>query len=102
MVSLSQRILAVCCNSRKVSNAPPFCSYEIKKYINDALKKISTWLLIRFMIYSLPFLVKTMIELFAIFGKGGLVLWYLNEGSRLFKESVNELIVNVLLQVLHI
>ena len=40
-----------------------------------------------------------MIELFTIFGKGGLVLWYFSEGSELFKSAVNDLISNVLLQV---
>jgi len=39
-----------------------------------------------------------MIELFTIFGKGGLVLWYFSEGSELFKSAVNDLISNVLLQ----
>jgi hypothetical protein len=40
-----------------------------------------------------------MIEFFAIFGKGGLVLWYFNEGRELFKDAVNTLISEVLLQV---
>uniref|UniRef100_A0A7E4VXQ4 SRP54 domain-containing protein n=1 Tax=Panagrellus redivivus TaxID=6233 RepID=A0A7E4VXQ4_PANRE len=39
-----------------------------------------------------------MIELFTIFGKGGLVLWYFSEGGNLFKGAVNDLIANVLLQ----
>uniref|UniRef100_A0A1I7RXX7 SRP54 domain-containing protein n=2 Tax=Bursaphelenchus xylophilus TaxID=6326 RepID=A0A1I7RXX7_BURXY len=39
-----------------------------------------------------------MIELFAIFGKGGLVLWCFKEGQNLFKEAVNNLISDVLLQ----
>ncbi|CAD5223127.1 unnamed protein product [Bursaphelenchus okinawaensis] len=39
-----------------------------------------------------------MIELFAIFGKGGLVLWCFKEGENLFKEAVNNLISDVLLQ----
>lgn len=41
-----------------------------------------------------------MIELFAIFGKGGLVLWCFNEGSGYFKEAVNALVQNVILQVI--
>lgn len=40
-----------------------------------------------------------MIEFFAIFGKGGLVLWYFNEGREMFKDAVNSLISDVLLQV---
>lgn len=40
-----------------------------------------------------------MIELFAIFGKGGLVLWCFKEGQNLFKEAVNNLVSDVLLQV---
>lgn len=40
-----------------------------------------------------------MIEFFAIFGKGGLVLWYFNEGREIFKDAVNALITDVLLQV---
>ncbi|KAI1731005.1 SRP54-type protein, GTPase domain-containing protein [Ditylenchus destructor] len=39
-----------------------------------------------------------MIELFTIFGKGGLILWCFSEGSQYFKEAVNELISTVLLQ----
>jgi len=39
-----------------------------------------------------------MIEFFAIFGKGGLVLWYFNEGKEMFKDAVNSLISDVLLQ----
>lgn len=39
-----------------------------------------------------------MIELFAIFGKGGLVLWYFNESSSYFKNIINELIHTVILQ----
>ncbi|KAI1694235.1 signal recognition particle receptor subunit alpha [Ditylenchus destructor] len=39
-----------------------------------------------------------MIELFTIFGKGGLVLWCFSEGSHYFKDAVNELISTVLLQ----
>ncbi|KAH7729958.1 Protein F38A1.8 [Aphelenchoides avenae] len=39
-----------------------------------------------------------MIELFTIFGKGGLVLWCFNEGSGYFKEAVNALVQNVILQ----
>lgn len=41
----------------------------------------------------------SMIELFAIFGKGGLVLWCFKEGQNLFKEAVNNLVSDVLLQV---
>jgi hypothetical protein len=40
-----------------------------------------------------------MIEFFAIFGKGGLVIWYFNEGKEMFKDAVNSLISDVLLQV---
>lgn len=40
-----------------------------------------------------------MIELFTIFGKGGIVLWYLSENSDHFKTAINDLINNVLLQV---
>lgn len=40
-----------------------------------------------------------MIELFTIFGKGGLVLWCLGgDGQEMFKEAVNELLSTVLLQ----
>uniref|UniRef100_A0A1I8A4P7 SRP54 domain-containing protein n=1 Tax=Steinernema glaseri TaxID=37863 RepID=A0A1I8A4P7_9BILA len=39
-----------------------------------------------------------MIDLFAIFSKGGIVLWCFNEGANLFKNSVNELITEVILQ----
>ena len=39
-----------------------------------------------------------MIELFAIFGKGGIVLWCFTEGSEYFKDVINELITTVLLQ----
>lgn len=39
-----------------------------------------------------------MIELFTIFGKGGLVLWCFNEGSSYFKDVINELIHTVVLQ----
>jgi signal recognition particle receptor subunit alpha len=38
-----------------------------------------------------------MIEFFAIFSKGGLLLWYFSEGKNLFKGTINELIANVLL-----
>lgn len=40
-----------------------------------------------------------MIELFAIFSKGGLVLWCINESKDFFREAVNDLIGNVILQV---
>lgn len=39
-----------------------------------------------------------MIELFTIFGKGGLVLWCFQEGEEMFTDAVNELISTVLLQ----
>lgn len=39
-----------------------------------------------------------MIELFTIFGKGGLVLWCFQEGKETFNDAVNELISTVLLQ----
>jgi signal recognition particle receptor subunit alpha len=39
-----------------------------------------------------------MIELFTIFGKGGLVLWCFNQGSDYFKDAVNALVQNVILQ----
>ncbi|CAI4228743.1 unnamed protein product [Auanema sp. JU1783] len=39
-----------------------------------------------------------MIELFTIFGKGGIVLWCFQEGAQLFTESVNRLISDVLMQ----
>ncbi|CAJ0935150.1 unnamed protein product, partial [Mesorhabditis belari] len=39
-----------------------------------------------------------MIELFTIFGKGGLVYWCLQEGGQLFTESINKLIRDVLMQ----
>ncbi|KAI6243511.1 Signal recognition particle receptor subunit alpha-like protein [Aphelenchoides fujianensis] len=39
-----------------------------------------------------------MIELFAIFSKGGLVLWCINESKDFFREAVNDLIGNVILQ----
>lgn len=39
-----------------------------------------------------------MIELFAIFGKGGIVLWCFTEGSEYFKDVINDLINTVLLQ----
>jgi signal recognition particle receptor subunit alpha len=38
-----------------------------------------------------------MIEFFAIFSKGGLLLWYFSEGKDLFKSTINEFIANVLL-----
>jgi signal recognition particle receptor subunit alpha len=38
-----------------------------------------------------------MIEFFAIFSKGGLLLWYFSEGKDLFKGTINEFIANVLL-----
>uniref|UniRef100_A0A914S4S4 SRP54-type proteins GTP-binding domain-containing protein n=1 Tax=Parascaris equorum TaxID=6256 RepID=A0A914S4S4_PAREQ len=41
---------------------------------------------------------RTMIELFTIFGKGGLVLWCFQEGGQLFTDSINELIKEVLMQ----
>lgn len=40
-----------------------------------------------------------MIELFAIFSKGGLMLWCVNESRDYFKDAVNALIENVILQV---
>lgn len=40
-----------------------------------------------------------MIELFAIFGKGGLVLWCFKEGQDLFREAIDSLVSDVLLQV---
>lgn len=40
-----------------------------------------------------------MIDLFTIFGKGGLVLWCFQEGGQLFTDSINELIKEVLMQV---
>uniref|UniRef100_F1KZQ8 Signal recognition particle receptor subunit alpha n=1 Tax=Ascaris suum TaxID=6253 RepID=F1KZQ8_ASCSU len=39
-----------------------------------------------------------MIDLFTIFGKGGLVLWCFQEGGQLFTDSINELIKEVLMQ----
>ncbi|KAI6212516.1 Signal recognition particle receptor subunit alpha-like protein [Aphelenchoides besseyi] len=39
-----------------------------------------------------------MIELFAIFSKGGLMLWCINESKEFFKDAVNDLIGNVILQ----
>ncbi|MFH4984385.1 hypothetical protein AB6A40_011094 [Gnathostoma spinigerum] len=39
-----------------------------------------------------------MIELFTIFGKGGLVLWCFQEGGQLFSDSINEFIKEVLMQ----
>ncbi|EFO25439.1 srpr protein [Loa loa] len=39
-----------------------------------------------------------MIELFTIFGKGGIVLWCFQEGGQLFTDSVNQLIREVLMQ----
>ncbi|KAI6171075.1 Signal recognition particle receptor subunit alpha-like protein [Aphelenchoides bicaudatus] len=50
------------------------------------------------MLIARLFVVRTMIEFFAIFGKGGLVLWYFNEGREIFKDAVNALITDVLLQ----
>ncbi|CAG9538344.1 unnamed protein product [Cercopithifilaria johnstoni] len=39
-----------------------------------------------------------MIELFTIFGKGGIVLWCFQEGGQLFTDSINQLIREVLMQ----
>ncbi|GMR31990.1 hypothetical protein PMAYCL1PPCAC_02185 [Pristionchus mayeri] len=39
-----------------------------------------------------------MIELFTIFGKGGIVLWCFQEGAQLFTEGINNLIKEVILQ----
>ncbi|KAK0411025.1 hypothetical protein QR680_005438 [Steinernema hermaphroditum] len=39
-----------------------------------------------------------MIDLFAIFSKGGIVFWCFNEGANFFKDSINELITEVVLQ----
>jgi signal recognition particle receptor subunit alpha len=39
-----------------------------------------------------------MLDLFTIFSKGGIVLWYFQGTSQLFTASVNELIKNVILQ----
>lgn len=39
-----------------------------------------------------------MLDLFTIFSKGGIVLWYFQGTSQLFTNSVNELIKNVMLQ----
>lgn len=40
-----------------------------------------------------------MIELFTIFGKGGIVLWCFQEGGQLFTDSINQFIREVLMQV---
>ncbi len=40
-----------------------------------------------------------MIDLFTIFSKGGIVLWYFHGTTQLLTCSVNELIKNVILQV---
>uniref|UniRef100_A0A2A6CZI2 SRP54 domain-containing protein n=1 Tax=Pristionchus pacificus TaxID=54126 RepID=A0A2A6CZI2_PRIPA len=40
----------------------------------------------------------TMIELFTIFGKGGIVLWCFQEGAQLFTEGINNLIKEVIMQ----
>jgi len=40
-----------------------------------------------------------MLDLFTIFSKGGIVLWYFQGTSQLFTNSVNELIKSVILQV---
>jgi signal recognition particle receptor subunit alpha len=40
-----------------------------------------------------------MLDLFTIFGKGGIVLWYFHGTSQLLTNSVNEFIKNVILQV---
>uniref|UniRef100_A0A0K0FU18 SRP54 domain-containing protein n=1 Tax=Strongyloides venezuelensis TaxID=75913 RepID=A0A0K0FU18_STRVS len=39
-----------------------------------------------------------MIDLFTIFGKGGIVLWCFQEGGQYFRETINDLIQNVILQ----
>lgn len=39
-----------------------------------------------------------MIELFSIFGKGGLVLWCFNEGSNFLNSTVNDFVRNVIIQ----
>lgn len=40
-----------------------------------------------------------MLDLFTIFSKGGIVLWYFQGTTQLFTNSVNELIKSVILQV---
>ena len=40
-----------------------------------------------------------MLDLFTIFSKGGIVLWYFQGTSQLLTNSVNELIKSVILQV---
>lgn len=37
--------------------------------------------------------------MFAIFGKGGIVLWYFQEAQSLLEDTVNSLIRDILLQV---
>uniref|UniRef100_A0AC35TV37 SRP54 domain-containing protein n=1 Tax=Rhabditophanes sp. KR3021 TaxID=114890 RepID=A0AC35TV37_9BILA len=39
-----------------------------------------------------------MIDLFTIFGKGGIVLWCFQEGSDLFRDTINDFIQDVILQ----
>ncbi|VDN50548.1 unnamed protein product [Dracunculus medinensis] len=39
-----------------------------------------------------------MIELFTIFGKGGIVLWCFQEGSQLYRDTINQFIKEVLMQ----
>lgn len=40
-----------------------------------------------------------MLDLFSIFSKGGVVLWYFQTTGHIFTPSVNALISNVILQV---
>lgn len=40
-----------------------------------------------------------MLDLFAIFSKGGIVLWYFQGTSQFLTNSVNEFIKNIILQV---
>lgn len=42
---------------------------------------------------------RKMIELFTIFGKGGIVLWCFQEGSQLYRDTINQFIKEVLMQV---
>jgi hypothetical protein len=44
--------------------------------------------------------ITAMIDLFTIFSKGGIVLWYFHGTTQLLTSSVNELIKNVILQVI--
>ena len=49
---------------------------------------------------SFRFILKKMLDLFTIFSKGGIVLWYFQGTTQLFTNSVNELIKSVILQVI--